>query len=152
MRITSNSGRDKSATEKGLERVDLLISPMATPTASEPSATTKHLHPSRMSSVSMIFAVIGLSSASRHVTARSFGSGARFRSIDATDDGGVCSSNGAAACAAVPPDHESDTDPSVVDTDAVRSRLGIEFRRETSPSRWLSLNRSTAPNSDGFRT
>ena len=97
----------------------------------------------------MIFAVIGLSSANRHVTARSLGSGARFRSIDATEDGGVSNCTGVTGTAF---DHESDTEPSpVVDTDAVRSRLGIELRRDTSPSRWLSLNRSTAPNSDGLR-
>ena len=85
-----------SATEKGLERVDILISPMATPTASEPSATTKHLHPSRMSSVSMIFAVMGLSSASRQVTTLSFGSGALRKSIECTDDAGVLVSSFAA--------------------------------------------------------
>ena len=39
----------------------------------------------------------------------------------------------------------------LVDTDAVRNRLGIEFRRERSPSMWLNLKRSTAPKSDGFR-
>lgn len=99
----------------------------------------------------MIFAVIGLSSASRHVTARSFGSGALFRSIEATDDGGVFSSNWPGVCGTAP-DHESDPDPSpVVDTEAVRKRLGIELRRETSPSMWLSLKRSTAPNSEGLR-
>lgn len=97
----------------------------------------------------MIFAVIGLSSANRHVTARSLGSGARFKSIDATDDGGVSNCTGVIGTAF---DHESDTDPSpVVDTEAVRSRLGMELRRDTSPSRWLSLKRSTAPNSEGLR-
>ena len=131
----------------------VLMSPMATLMASEPSATTTHRHPSRMSSVSMILAVMGLSSANKHVTARSFGSGARLRSIETTDDGGVLGSNcpDAWCCSTAPPDQESETEPSVVETDAVRSRLGIEFRRETSPSRWLSLKRSTAPNSDGFR-
>lgn len=81
----------------------------------------------------MIFAVMGLSSARRQVTARSLGSGALFRSIEATDDGGVLSSNwpGAWGTAAV---HESDSDPSpVVETEAVRRRLGIELRRP-SPS------------------
>ena len=97
----------------------------------------------------MIFAVIGLSSASRHVTALSWGSGARFRSMDATDDGGV---HRAGSCEAGA-DQLSDCEPSplVVDTEAVRSRLGIEFRRWMSPSRWFSLKRSTAPKSDGFR-
>lgn len=69
-----------------------LISLIATLTASAPSATTTTRQPKRIKSVSMIFAVIGLSSANRQVTARSCGSGAFFRSIDTTDDGGVCTS------------------------------------------------------------
>lgn len=129
-----------------------LISPMATLIASEPSATTTHRQPSRLSSVSMIFAVMGLSSASRHVTARSLGSGPLFRSIETTEDGGVVTSKW--------PDvwpteggHASDKEPSPIldETDAVRRRLGIVFRRCTSASMWFCLNRSTAPNSEGLR-
>lgn len=70
-----------------------LMSPMATLIASDPSATTTQRQPRRMSRVSMIFAVMGLSSANKQVTARSCGSGARFRSIDTTEDGGVCTSD-----------------------------------------------------------
>ncbi len=122
------------------------MSPIATLIASDPSATTTHRQPSRLSSVSMILAVIGLSSASRHVTARSLGSGPFRRSIECTDDGGVL----VVPC---PTEefHVSDPEPSpALETDAVLRRLGIEFRRST-PSKWLCLNRSTAPNSDGFR-
>lgn len=100
----------------------------------------------------MILAVIGLSSASKHVTARSCGSGALLRSMDATDDGGVWISHLVPASCDAGADHASDCEPSpLVDTDAVRKRLGIEFRRWMSPSRWFSLNRSTAPKSLGFR-
>ena len=46
----------------------------------------------------------------------------------------------------------SDADPSpLVETDAVRRRLGMELRRWMSPSRWFSLKRSTAPKSEGLR-
>ena len=48
-----------------------LISPMATLMASEPSATTTHRQPNRIKRVSMIFDVIGLSSANKQVTTRS---------------------------------------------------------------------------------
>ena len=103
----------------------------------------------------MILAVIGLSSASRHVTALSCGSGARLRSIEATDEGGVCDgmlwmSHRLVSCDGA--DQVSDCEPSpLVDTDAVLKRLGMELRRWMSPSRWFSLKRSTAPRSDGLR-
>src|SRR6266850_8611715 len=69
-----------------------LISPIATLIASEPSATTTQRQPSRLSSVSMIFAVMGLSSASKHVTARSLRSGPLLISMEVTEDGGVLTS------------------------------------------------------------
>src|SRR5712672_331923 len=125
---------------------------MATLMASEPSATTTHRQPSRLSNVSIILAVMGLSSASRHVTARSLGSGPLLRSMEATEDGGVLTS--------IWPDtwpmevgQASDNGPSPIldETDAVRRRLGIEFRRITSASMWFCLNRSTAPYSEGLR-
>ena len=117
--------------------------------ASEPSATTTTRQPNRISSVSMIFAVMGLSSASRHVNARSLGSTGRRRSSDPeVDDGGVVSSG---ICVNEPGQASESEPSSVVETDAVRSRLGIEFRRIPSMSRWFCLKRSTAPNSEGFR-
>jgi hypothetical protein len=66
-----------------------LISPIATLIASDPSVTTTHRHPSRMSKVSMILAVIGLSSANKHVTALSEGSGPFLKSMENMDDDGV---------------------------------------------------------------
>lgn len=101
----------------------------------------------------MIFAVIGLSSANKQVTALSCGSGALFKSIEATDEGGVlCASHFPVSWDAVA-DQESDCEPSpLVEIEAVRNRLGMELRRWMSPSRWLlSLKRSTAPKSDGLR-
>src|SRR6266403_5489187 len=107
-----------------------LISPIATLMASEPSATTTHRQPRRLRSVSIIFAVMGLSSASRHVTARSLGSGPLLRSMEATEDGGVVTSKWPEV-GPMEAGQASDKDPSPIldDTDAVRRRLGIEFRR-----------------------
>lgn len=132
--------------------LDLLISPIATLIASDPSPTTTQRQPSRINNVSIILAVIGLSSANRHVNARSAGSGPLLRSTECTDEGGVPKSNCGDAC---PPDdcHCSEPEPSPpldVEIDAVRSRLGMVFLLSI-PSKWLSLNLSTAPNSDGFR-
>jgi hypothetical protein len=100
----------------------------------------------------MIFAVMGLSSASKQVTARSCGSGflrrstgsglreserstfSGFQSSDATDDGGVWAS----PWLCTEPELTSEPEPSpewLVDTEAVRSRLGPEAgRREPSLS------------------
>lgn len=127
--MQSNSARSSQRRETVTIAEDVLISPIATLIASEPSATTTHRQPRRMSNVSIILAVIGLSSASKHVTALSCGSGILFRSTDATDDGDVWISHLPVSCE-VGADHASDCEPSpLVETDAVLSRLGIEFRR-----------------------
>ena len=69
-----------------------LISPWATLIASDPSDTTTTRHPKRISNVSIIFAVIGLSSAKRHVRDLSLVSMFRLKSKDPdVDDGGVVS-------------------------------------------------------------
>src|SRR5579863_3735206 len=108
------------------------MSPIATLMASEPSATTTHRQPSRLSSVSMIFAVMGLSSASKQVTARSLGSGPLLRSMEATENGVVASKWLDAG--PMEAGHASDMEPSPMldETDAVRRRLGMVFRRTTS--------------------
>jgi len=56
-----------------------LMSPLATPTASEPSETTIHRQPIRVIIVSSILADIGLSSAIKTVTARSCDDAAELR-------------------------------------------------------------------------
>lgn len=120
----------------------ILISPIATLIASLPSATTTHRHPNLESKVSIIFAVMGLSSANRQVTDRSFGSGHLFKSTLATDDGGVLApvSPYCVDVDALPIDiddggHTDISDsPMLEDTDAVLSLLGIEFRLFPSAS------------------
>ena len=83
----------------------------------------------------MIFAVMGLSSASKQVTARSLGSGPLLRSMEATEDGGVVTSKWLVAWL-MEAGHASDKEPSPIldETDAVRRRLGIVLRRTTSAS------------------
>ena len=90
----------------------------------------------------MIFAAIGLSSASRHVTARS-------GEPEFDDDGAV--SKWLDTCDRAV-SRRSDSEPSpLMETDAVGRRLGIEYRRETSLSRKVYLKCSIAPNSERFR-
>ena len=142
--MQSNSNGTSQPVQKANPQ-DLLMSPIATLIASEPSATTTTLHPRRINKVSIILAVIGLSSASKHVTARSLGSGCLLKSTESIDEAGVPVSG------MLPLAHVSEPEFSpVLEMEAVRNRLGMVLRRST-PSMWLSLNRSTAPNSEGFR-
>lgn len=141
-----------------------LMSPSATLIASEPSPTTTHRHPIRVSSVSSTLLEIGLSSAISTTSPRSdcctAGVGALGIIGAAADAGrdctGDCARGSAVHCSPCAPCTPcTPCTPgafiSWLDIDDVRSRLGIEFRRTPSLSRWLDLNRSTAPNSDGRR-
>lgn len=108
----------------------------------------------------MIFAVIGLSSANKQVTDRSFGSGPLFRSTLATELGGVvvpaspyCVEEVDAWPIDIDDGGQADMSdsPMLEETEAVLSLEGMELRLFPSGSIWLSLNLSTAPYSDGFR-
>jgi hypothetical protein len=109
------------------------MSPKAMLIASAPSAASTHRHPIRVKSVSNIFWLIGLSSATRHVTARSLAESMGFLSPEPSDDRGIPSSKWLVRGR----DHTSDESEdawSTLDIDAVRNRLGIEFLR-ASPSK-----------------